>query len=260
MRWVIGDIHGMSRPLRTILDAVRRRDWNPRFIFVGDYVNRGPDSRGVIDLLLSLPDALFVRGNHDDIFDLVLRSDCYVCHDTGPDAVSAFKWFSNHGLMNTLQSYGLDYAEVESVARRPTLNRVRQLLAVVPGSHREFIQHLRPFVEFDDMFVVHAMWDRDTPDDFSGLEANARLRHRLLWGRYRGDEVSSPKHWRRTGYFGHTPVLNYGLPEAVPMRGPKIVMVDTGAALGPTGRLSALCADTGALIQSDPEGMLLESA
>ena len=242
MRWVIGDIHGMLRPLRTVLEAVRRRDWNPQFIFAGDYVNRGPDSRGVIDLLLSVPDALFVRGNHDDIFDLVLHDNCYICHDTGPDAISAFKWFSNHGLMSTLQSYGVDYAEMESVSNRPSLIGLRKLLAAVPASHRKFIQHLRPFVEFDDIFVAHAMWDLDSPDDFSGLESNAHLRHRLLWGRYRGDEVLARKYWRRTGYFGHTPVLNYGLPQSIPMIGPKIVMVDTGAALGATGRLSAFCA------------------
>jgi len=54
MRWVIGDIHGMFGGLETLLDLISRRDHNAKFVFVGDYVNRGPDSKRVIDLLLSL--------------------------------------------------------------------------------------------------------------------------------------------------------------------------------------------------------------
>ena len=44
MRWVVGDIHGMLRPLRALVDAVTQRDAAARLLFVGDYVNRGPDS------------------------------------------------------------------------------------------------------------------------------------------------------------------------------------------------------------------------
>src|SRR5689334_9048663 len=116
MRWVVGDIHGMLRPLRALVDEIYRRDAAPRLLFVGDYVNRGPDSRGVIDLLLSLPDAGFVRGNHDDVFDLVLHGSCYDTHGSAPDAGSAFAWFVNHGLDNTLTSYGADYAVVLKTA------------------------------------------------------------------------------------------------------------------------------------------------
>ena len=71
MRWIIGDVHGMRAALERLLEAVGRVDPSARFYFVGDYVNRGPDARGVIDLLLSLTNARFVRGNHDDIFDRV---------------------------------------------------------------------------------------------------------------------------------------------------------------------------------------------
>jgi len=40
---------------------------------------------------------------------------------------------------------------------------------VVPAAHRKFIRNLPAFVEFDDLFVAHAMWDIDTPDDFAAL-------------------------------------------------------------------------------------------
>src|SRR5579884_585200 len=97
MRWIVGDIHGMLRPLDALVTAVGSRDPGAHLIFVGDYVNRGPDSRRVIDLLLTLPRATFLRGNHDDVFDLILHGDCYMCHPDGPNPVAAFAWFMQHG-------------------------------------------------------------------------------------------------------------------------------------------------------------------
>jgi serine/threonine protein phosphatase 1 len=257
MRWVVGDIHGMLRPLKALLDAVRAADRDARFFFVGDYVNRGPDSRGVIDLLLALPDARFVRGNHDDMFDLVLHGQCYNPHPHARDPLAAFAWFVQHGLWETLVSYGEDY-EIERVARRPTDDGVRALFEAVPQSHRTFVRTLPPVVETADFFVAHARWDPDDPDDRPSIAARlltrAQLRHGILWGRY-ADELTRTKRWRRTGYFGHTPVETYPPSvrgknaDNVPIRAPQIVLLDTGVALSPAGRLSAVCADDGRLIQ-----------
>jgi hypothetical protein len=266
MRWVIGDIHGMYRALQGLLEAVARRDPDARFLFVGDYVNRGPDSSRVIDLLLSLPDASFVRGNHDDIFDLVLHGSCYDPHAAAPDPVSAFSWFMNHGLANTFTSYGVDYRELEQAERRPTPERLRQITAAVPEPHRRFIRTLPPAVEEPDLFVAHAMWDTDDADVTplgAVLRSNSRLRHRILWGRYTADEIRRPKRWTRTGYFGHTPVEVFG--PAIhrgrnePVRGPKIVLLDTGAALTGAGRLSAVCAETAEVVQTDRGGAVVEA-
>src|SRR3954469_4436327 len=105
MRWVIGDVHGMLRALQGLLAAVRAVDPAAAFFFVGDYVNRGPDSRGVIDLLLTLTGARFVRGNHDDIFDQVLNSDFYADNAAKGDRMVAFQWFMDHGLDSTFMSY-----------------------------------------------------------------------------------------------------------------------------------------------------------
>src|SRR3954471_16501545 len=119
MRWVIGDIHGMLKPLEMLLAEVQRRDADAHYYFVGDYVNRGPESRGVVDLLLSLPDgrARFCRGNHDDIFDLILNGKSYA---SGTDPVPVYAWFLAHGLDRTLVSYGLDQAMIEHVQHRPS--------------------------------------------------------------------------------------------------------------------------------------------
>src|SRR5438270_7561723 len=110
MRWIVGDIHGMLKPLTSVVAQVRQADPAARFLFVGDYVNRGPDSKGVIDLLLSLRNAAFIRGNHDDIFDLVINGQCYAENATRGDRTAAFHWFMKYGLDTTLLSYGCDTA------------------------------------------------------------------------------------------------------------------------------------------------------
>jgi len=265
MRWVIGDIHGMYDALRGLIGAVGGRDPSPRFLFVGDYVNRGANSRAVIELLLGLRDARFVRGNHDDVFDLVLHGTCYDPHAAAPDPVSAFSWFMNHGLANTFTSYGVDYAALEEAERRPTPQRLRDIASAVPARHRRFIHDLPPVAEESDFFVAHAMWDPEAPDDAPSIAAElravARLRHRILWGRYTADEIRRQKRWSRTGYFGHTPVETLGPAmhrgQNTPIRGPKIVLLDTAVALSAGGRLSAVCAETAEVVQTDRAGAVV---
>src|ERR1700722_19828799 len=110
MRWMIGDVHGMLRPLQAVLAAVRAADPQARLYFVGDYVNRGHDSRAVIDLLISLDNARFVRGNHDDVFDHILSGDSYTCDPGDDHRLHIFQSFMRYGLEQTFLSYGLDYA------------------------------------------------------------------------------------------------------------------------------------------------------
>lgn len=268
MRWVIGDIHGMQRALVGLLGAIGRRDRGATFLFAGDYVNRGPDARGVIDLLLSLgPAARFVRGNHDDVFDLIVNGRCYCDYPNRNDPLSAFDWFMNFGLANTYNSYGADYADLDHLWRRPAPDRLARLNEIVPDAHRTFIRSLTPVIQDDDLFVAHAMWDPDDPDEprqiAASLAASAKLRFQLVWGRYGDEEIARKKRWSRTGYFGHTPVFHYGESLTgggkLPIRGPKIMLMDTGAALVAGGLLSAACADTGEIVQVDRSGAPVEA-
>ena len=211
MRWVIGDIHGMLRPLEALLKAVQKRDAAARFVFVGDYVNRGPEAPGVVDRLLKLDNATFLRGNHDDIFDLIVNGECFIGHKDTPDASSAFQWFMNHGLADTLMAYGAELVELEFLLHHPDAERLKKLVAIVPAAHRKFFRSLRPFVEYDQFFVAHAYWDVDFPDVAMStlLTSDAKLRYQILWGRFTEAQVQKKKRWKRTGYFGHTPVSNY---------------------------------------------------
>lgn len=266
MRWVIGDIHGMFRPLQALLELIHQIDQQPRFYFVGDYINRGPDSRQVLDLIISLPRSLFIRGNHDDILDQILHGTHYATNPTDGDRLAAFTWFMQHGLMATLLSYGADYAELEHLENHPNLARLESLLArLIPPAHAAFIRTLPPVIEEDDFFVAHGKWDvsdiTEQPSLATQLADSVAKRERLLWGRFTDEEIRGLKGWRRTGYFGHTPVDNYPalLPsrEFIPVIGPKIVLLDTAAALSANGRLTAVCHETQTYHQADRFGRVL---
>jgi serine/threonine protein phosphatase 1 len=263
MRWIIGDVHGMRDPLARLLDEVARVDPNPRFYFVGDYVNRGPDAKGVIDLLLTLAGAKFVRGNHDDIFDQVLNSTSYATNASNGDRTVAFQWFMEYGLDHTFISYGVDFAMLERCLLAPTNDRLDAIVAAVPEAHRRFIRDLPAVIQEDDLFVAHAKWDPDEPDTtpnmFAQLKDDSGWRHKLLWGRFSEDEIPRVKAWTRTGYFGHTPVYAYAASQRtgdvlmLPIVGPKLVLLDTGLALNKDGRLTAYCADNNTFVQVDTQ-------
>jgi serine/threonine protein phosphatase 1 len=267
MHWIIGDIHGMLRPLETILRTIPKLDPDPQLVFVGDYVNRGLDSRKVIELLLTVKNATFLRGNHDDIFDEVLHSQSYCENDSQGNPLAAFQWFMQHGLDATLMSYGVDLFELDQLARNPSMAKLMTLMQKVPKPHRQFIRNLQPILEKDGFFVGHGRWNPDDPTDSpkiaEQLEENTRARQRLLWSRFTAEEILRKKAWGRVGYFGHTPVQTYeDLPDkgdSVPITGPDIVLLDTAAAIGTTGRLTAFCHETQKFIQANRFGNLLPS-
>lgn len=267
MRWVIGDIHGMLRPLETVLSAIEKRDPTPQYIFVGDYVNRGPDSARVIDLLLSLRSARFIRGNHDDAFDLILNGTNFADHPNIRHPLDAFAAFIPYGMDATLLSYGTDWSLIEQARLRPTPDLLHRLTEAVPISHRGFIRSLIPLVEESDLFVAHAFWpvNRPTedPDIASHLREDYDLRHSLVWGRYTIEQVVRNKAWEREGVFGHTPVQSYlrGIrPEPdTPLFGPKIALLDTAPAIVQTGRLTAYSPDSKSYLQANRLGEVVES-
>ncbi|MBV8780958.1 MAG: metallophosphoesterase [Phycisphaerae bacterium] len=267
MRWVIGDIHGKVQPLATLLLECRRHDPHAHFCFVGDYVNRGEESRSVIELLIRLGGegaARFCRGNHDDVFDVLLNGKCF-CDDTAAtDPLQLFGWFMQFGLQNTLQSYGVDAGELKQTVRRPTLAKVRSLLNAVPDSHRQFIRGLEPVLDETDFVVMHAKWELTAANDpatIHELLASRRdMRHGLLWNRFSMPEINAGKWWGRPIFFGHTPVTTYTRPKSQltqPLLGPSIALIDTGAAVAKDGRLTAFCVDAGAYIQAAADGRLL---
>lgn len=266
MRWIIGDIHGMLGPLETLLRAIEVADDEAELLFIGDYVNRGPDSANAVETLLALPDARFIRGNHDDIFDLVLNNQCASLHPSAPNPLMAMRWFLEHGLDKTLLSYGADPKLIERYIQNPDGKLIADLTAGVPAHHRAFFRALPMVIDEHDFFMVHAIWPIDRKTELPGVGERVKnsgpMRHAALWERFRDDDIAARKAWRRTGFFGHTPVYNYASAgrtgKDLPLVGPQIVLLDTGCALGSTGRLTAFCVETRTYIQTDHFGKLVE--
>jgi len=261
MRWIIGDIHGMYLPLVTLLDEIDHRDPRAEFIFCGDYVNRGPDSKRVVDTLLSLKKTRFCRGNHDDTFDLLLNGTCFVPHSQLSGVVATFEHFMKYGLEQTLLSYGIEWGAIDQVRRHPSPEAIAVLCDPVPAAHRQFFHHL-PVAQFDDdFFVAHAKWD--CAERMASLnlapqfQREPRLKHDVIWGRYTTEEIGRTKHWGRKGFFGHTPVTIYRKLEPItPIEGEQMVLLDTAAAVNREGRLTAWCFDEHRYVQADRDGDL----
>jgi serine/threonine protein phosphatase 1 len=265
MNWIIGDVHGMYGPLRRLLDAVSADDPAPLFSFTGDYVNRGPDSRKVIDLLLSMNNVRCARGNHDDIFDLILHGSCFSEKAAGGTPVLAFQWFMDYGLDRTFHSYGLDWQWLKDTAATPTPERMAHLAAVVPQNHKDFIRRLPPLLESENFFIVHGYWPPIVPcypPAISGIGAfDSETRQSILWARYSTEEIAAEKPWGRRGFFGHTPIHTYSAnprkAQMIPMEGPKCTLLDTACAIVTWGRLTAYCVEEDRYIQTTHFGELV---
>ena len=133
---VIGDIHGCLAPLRHLWEAVAPRP-EDKVVFIGDYVDRGPDSKGVIDFLLALPselDVTFLSGNHEEKFFLANIDQTELDH-----------WLSAWGGGATLESYGPGGFDD------------------VPEEHWEFLRGLAPYDQTDTHIFVHANLEPEVP-------------------------------------------------------------------------------------------------
>lgn len=152
MRYVIGDIHGGSRTLRALLAAIGLQKGD-RLYLLGDYVDRGNDSRGVLDLIMELTaqghDVRPLRGNHDDMFLRCLQGN----HDQ-----FSLAWRQQWGAQ-TLVSFGA--TECSAV---PTVYAA--LLAAMPLIRIE-----------TDFVLVHAGLDMHCADPLTDTPADF-----LLWG------------------------------------------------------------------------------
>ncbi|WP_148598659.1 metallophosphoesterase [Aquisphaera giovannonii] len=132
----IGDIHGCSAALAALIDAIRPTPGDT-IITLGDYINRGPDSKGVLDRLIELGRhcrLVPILGNHDQML-LDVRSGKYPLF-----------WLFDMGGTATLDSYG------------PGRD-----LARIPDEHYGFLESCRDFHETDTHFFVHANYDADVP-------------------------------------------------------------------------------------------------
>ena len=212
--FIVGDIHGCPQELEDIITAcaLERGD---HVVFLGDYIDRGPGAREVVEFLLDLQadnvcTLAFLKGNHEDMF---------------LDFLGYFGHFGESFLVNggtaTLQSYG-----VSQEMAGPDIARH------LPPQHLAFFRQLERYVAIEDILCVHAGIDPLRP--LAAQEEEA-----MFW--IRQEFITHPHPLPYTVMFGHTPhrEVLFDLPYKVGL--------DTGLVYG--GKLSCLEVTEKKLIQ-----------
>jgi len=208
--FAIGDIHGCHTALTTLLREIhaRRED---RIVFLGDYIDRGPDSRSVLDRLVGLGEwcsPIYLRGNHEV---MVLKAR------TNP--LDANGWRSCGGF-EALVSYGAEF--------RNDWERS------IPARHWKFLEQTLPYYETEKHVFVHGCLDPD-------LEMSEQPEWLLFWENFR--QMKPHKSGKKI-ICGHTPQHSGIINDAG-----YAACIDTGAAVG--GWLTCLDVNSGKYWQAN---------
>lgn len=211
--YAIGDIHGQLAELHRILDLIESDGGaDAQIVFLGDYTDRGPDSRGVLDVLVEGQargrNWTFLKGNHDRMFEWFmqdpLRDDPYLM-------VELYWLHQRLGGDTTMSSYN-----VNASGRRRKKDIHAEALAEVPQSHLDFLKGLKLSHQTDALFFAHA-------GIRPGVALDNQTEEDLLWIRREFHDHAAPH--PKLIVHGHTPVdhaTHYG----------NRVNLDTGAGYG----------------------------
>ena len=214
--YAIGDVHGRFDLLQDIEAMIVRhaeRSPAPRrvIVFVGDYIDRGYESRQVVDHLIAGPPTGFericLRGNHEDFLTGFLA-----------DGQDAAMWLANGG-RETLMSYGV---ALPHSGKLDVADLRERLAAAVPAAHRAFLDSLALLHFEGDYMFVHA-------GVRPGVPLEQQDPHDLMW--IRDEFLDARDDWGRIVVHGHTPT-------AEPQQRANRIGIDTGAYA--TGRLTCL--------------------
>ena len=170
-RFVITDIHGCAATFRKMVEEELRPSREDELFLLGDYIDRGPDSKGVLDFIFELRDEGYkvncLRGNHEQ-FMLDARED-----------LDAFQhWVVYNGGETTLKSFGA--------------NTVKD----IPERYLELVENLPYFFELQDFLMVHAGFNFKAEDPFEDKEAMLMIRNFWIDHEWLG---------KRRIIHGHTP-------------------------------------------------------
>jgi serine/threonine protein phosphatase 1 len=215
--YAVGDIHGRLDLLERVLagidaDMDQHPVSNAIRIFLGDYIDRGQDSKRVLDRIITCcatyPTVCLI-GNHEVFMREFLRD---------PNTLAVWR---RCGGLSTLSSYGFfpTIIEADDADQREVMSNFDRVL---PHSHRKFLANLRPYFILGDFFFVHA-------GIRPGIRLTMQAENDLLW--IRDDFLSCEDDHGKVVVHGHTPVLE---PDIQFNR----INIDTGAYA--TGKLTCM--------------------
>jgi serine/threonine protein phosphatase 1 len=227
--YVVGDVHGRLNQLKALIGSLDYDPKNDRLVFLGDLIDRGEDSPGVVNYVLELqaesPNLVCLRGNHEQmLLDLIEFGDLL--------------WLvpENGGAL-TIAQYGCKYIEETST-----------LSLQIPMAHLEFFNSMIPFFEDEQAYYVHASLS-------CGKHPSECDEETLRWKR---DPEFFRNYQGKICFFGHTPT------RYLPINGTRkltdvyicgsAIGVDTGC--GPEDPLSCVDVDSFMVHQAFSDGRL----
>lgn len=182
--WVIGDVHGYVNTLRTLLDKLELNS-DDRIIMLGDLIDRGPDSKGVLDVILDLKAAghevKCLMGNHEQMMLKSYKEEL----DNGKGFLRFLKkdttrksWL-NMGGDTTMKSFG-----------------AKRMLDIDP-MYFDFIESMSHYLEDPKYFYAHAGFNFESEDPFTDVQS-------MLW--IRDFKVDTKVTGNKKVVHGHTPI------------------------------------------------------
>nr|WKN36601.1 metallophosphoesterase family protein [Tunicatimonas sp. TK19036] len=208
--WVITDIHGCVKTFERLLEKVEFNRQDTLYL-LGDYIDRGPDSKGVLDLILQLKKTRHnvhcLLGNHEIMMLHALNN---------PTSQEAYFWIHYNGGDTTLKSFNAEHPKE------------------IDSEYIDFILKMAHYQEVDRYILVHAGLNLSIEDPFSDKDA-------MLW--IRGDQKLNKK-WlgERIILHGHTPQIKRRLETGVKqIEKHPIVGLDCGCVY-PREGMNYLCA------------------
>lgn len=208
--WVIPDVHGCLLTLRTLVEELIGLQKSDSLIFLGDIIDRGPSSKGVIDYIIKLKKSgiktTVIRGNHEEYMAKVFReeqSKSRIRKILGLKS-SSFKEWMMYGGTETLQSFN-------------AFN-----VSAIPEMYIEWIESLVFYLEWKDFLIVHAGFNFEKDDIFSDTQS-------MMW--IREYTIDAKKLGNRKIIHGHVPVTLDFISQSIISGTFKFIDLDNGVYL-----------------------------
>lgn len=198
---ITGDIHGCIRTLKTLLENKVKIHPEDELYFLGDYIDRGPSSREVLDYLIDLKWSGYkvhaLRGNHEELFLQAIGDEDYMQ-----------AWYNN-GAVETLKSFDVSEEKLYDY------DSIRK----IPERYKQFLLNMVHYIEEEDFILCHAGLNLTLNDPFSDKDS-------MLW--IRDFEYDGSKINQKRIVHGHTPMPLVNLEQSLRNKNSKIINLDAG--------------------------------